>query len=63
MSRRRKPNRRRPQGPRRPYAGPVLRSGEFLHVGEDVYELTLPRTAVSDEEWAQLISEGWVPGE
>lgn len=63
MSRRRKPNSRRPQGPRKPYSGPVLRTGRYIEFPDGVVcEVTIPRHNVSDEQWQRLIDEGLTPG-
>lgn len=61
MSRKRKRNSRHPGRPRRtePYRGPILRSGRFIEVDGEELEFTLPRNVVTDDEWEQLLEEGW----
>lgn len=61
MSKRRKRNSKNPVK-REAYAGPFLRSGRFIEMEDAVYEFTIPKTALSDEEWTELVEEGWEVG-
>ena len=58
MSRRRKRNSKRPGV--EPYTGPILRSGLFMTMEDGTeYEFTIPKNVVADDEWQQMIEEGW----